>query len=50
MRNKETLPFTIPSKRIKYVGIKLTKKVKTCTLKINEKNHWWVARLYVLKT
>ena len=30
---KKTIPFTISSKRIKYLGINLTKKKKTCTLK-----------------
>ena len=30
---KETLPFTIATKRIKYLGINLTKEVKTYNLK-----------------
>ena len=30
---KETLPFTIASKRIKYLGINLPKEAKACTLK-----------------
>ena len=30
---KETIPITITSKRIKYLGIKLPKEAKTCTLK-----------------
>ena len=30
---KETISFTIASKRIKYLGINLTKEAKTCTLK-----------------
>ena len=30
---KETIPFTIASKRIKYLGIKLPKEDKTCTPK-----------------
>ena len=28
---KRTIPFTIASKRIKYLGINLTKNVKICT-------------------
>ena len=28
---KDTIPFTISSKRIKYLGINLLKEVKTCT-------------------
>ena len=28
---KEAIPFTIASKRIKYIGINLTKEEKTCT-------------------
>ena len=32
---KETLPFTIATKRIKYLGINLTKKVKISILKTN---------------
>ena len=30
---KETIPFTITTKRIKYLGINLPKEVKTCTQK-----------------
>ena len=30
---KETIQFTITSKRIKYLGINLPKKTKICTLK-----------------
>ena len=30
---KETIPFTISSKRIKYLRINLPKETKTCTLK-----------------
>ena len=30
--NKNTTPFTIPSKRIKYLGINLTKEVKYLSL------------------
>ena len=30
---RETFPFTITSKRIKYLGINLPKETKTCTLK-----------------
>ena len=30
---KETIPLTIASKRIKYLGINLPKEAKTCTLK-----------------
>ena len=30
---KETLPFTIATKRVKYLGINLPKEVKTCTQK-----------------
>ena len=30
---KETIPFTITSKRTKYLGINLPKEAKTCTLK-----------------
>ena len=30
---QETIPFTITSKRIKYLGINLLKETKTCTLK-----------------
>ena len=30
---KETIPFTIATKRIKYLGINLYKEVKTCTQK-----------------
>ena len=30
---KKTIPFTIASKRIKYVGVNLPKVVKDCTLK-----------------
>ena len=30
---KETIPFTITSKRIKYLGINLPKEAKTCTPK-----------------
>ena len=30
---KETIPFTITSKRIKYLGINLSKEAKTCSLK-----------------
>ena len=30
---KETIPFTIATKRIKYLGINLPKEVKTCTQK-----------------
>ena len=33
---KKTIPFTTAPKRIKYLAINLTKKVKTCTLKITE--------------
>ena len=29
----ETIPFTITSKRIKYLGINLPKEAKTCTLR-----------------
>ena len=31
---KKTIPFTIPSKRIKHLGINLTKEVKDSTLEI----------------
>ena len=31
--NKETITFTIASKRIKYLGINLPKEAKTCTPK-----------------
>ena len=31
---KKTIPFTIASKRIKYLGINLTKDAKTCTQNI----------------
>ena len=31
--NKKIIPFTTASARIEYLGINLTKKVKTCTLK-----------------
>ena len=30
---RETIPFTITSKRIKYLGINLSKETNTCTLK-----------------
>ena len=30
---KETIPFTIAKKRIKYLGINLPKEIKTCTQK-----------------
>ena len=30
---KKTISFTTESKRIKYVGINLTKEMKDCTLK-----------------
>ena len=30
---KETIPFTTATKRIKYLGINLPKKAKTCCLK-----------------
>ena len=30
---RETIPFTITSKRIKYLGVNLPKETKTCTLK-----------------
>ena len=30
---KETIPFIIASKRIKYLGVNLPKRQKTCTLK-----------------
>ena len=30
---KKTIPFTVTSKRIKQLGINLTKQVKTCTCK-----------------
>ena len=30
---KKTIPFTIATKRIKYLGINLPKEVKTCTQK-----------------
>ena len=36
---KETIPFTIASKRIKYLGINLPKKQKTCIQKTMR--HWW---------
>ena len=36
---KETLPFTIATKRVKYLGINLPKEVKTCTQKTIR--HWW---------
>ena len=36
---KETIPFTIAMKRIKYLGINLPKEQKTYILKI--KKHWW---------
>ena len=32
--SKETLPFTIAAKRIKYLGINLPKETKTCMQKI----------------
>ena len=31
---KETLPFTIATKRVKYLGINLPKKTKTCMQQI----------------
>ena len=31
---KESIPFTIATKRIKYLGINLTKEMKNCTQKI----------------
>ena len=31
---KESIPFTIATKRIKYVGINLPKRQKSCTQKI----------------
>ena len=31
---KESIPFTIATKRIKYLGINLPKKTKNCTQKI----------------
>ena len=36
---KETIPFTIATKRIKYLRINLPKEVKTCTQKTIW--HWW---------
>ena len=30
---RETIPFTIASRRIKYLGVNLPKETKTCTLK-----------------
>ena len=36
---KETIPLTIPRKRIKYLGMNQPKEVKTCTQKTVR--HWW---------
>ena len=36
---KETVPFSITTKIIKYLGIHLPKKVKTCTQKTIR--YWW---------
>ena len=36
---KETIPFTIAMKRIKHLGINLTKETKTCIYKTIK--HWW---------
>ena len=36
---KETIPFTIAMKSIKYLGINLPKKQKTCEEKAIK--HWW---------
>ena len=36
---KESIPFTIAPKIIKYIGINLTKRWKTYTL--NTLKHWW---------
>ena len=36
---KETIPFTIAKKSIKYLGINLPKKQKTCAQKAIK--HWW---------
>lgn len=35
----KAIPFTFASRRIKYLGINLTKQCKTCTLK-STKQHW----------
>ena len=35
----ETIPFTIATKRIKYLGINLSKEAKTCMQKTIW--HWW---------
>ena len=38
---KESIPFTIATKRVKYIGINLPKRQKNCTQKIiktNERN------------
>ena len=35
---KKKMPFTIATRKIKYLGINLTKDVKTCTQKTIE--HW----------
>lgn len=36
---KKAIPFIFASRRIKYLGINLTKQCKTCTLK-STKHHW----------
>ena len=62
-RNKETIPFTIATKRVKYLGINLPKEVKTCTQKTmtlmteikDDTNRWrdipssWIGRINIVK-
>ena len=36
---KETIPFTIATKRIKYLGINLPKEIKDLNIKTIK--HWW---------
>ena len=62
---KETIPFTIGTKRIKYLGIKLPKEVKDLYLENyktlmkeikDDTNRWrdipcsWIGRINIMKT
>ena len=60
---KKTPPFTIATKRIKYLGVNLLKERKTCTQKImtlmkeikDDTNRWrdipcsWIGRIIIVK-
>ena len=46
---KETIPFTIATKRIKYLGVYLPKEIKVDTNRWRNIPHSWIGRINIVK-